>query len=129
MLRSRDLNNMSVIVPTYLFLALIGLNKIEAIYKLTFGISICGAALSYNNVKQLHIGHAKCTCIRHGPNTLEFAVLHRTWKIKVCTQKRPCKNIILLEVIDANPLCILGGVRSTRSPSTVVLNLVDADST
>ena len=33
-----------------------GLNKDEAIYKLIFGISIYGAAWSYNNVKQLQIG-------------------------------------------------------------------------
>ena len=55
MLRCRYLNYMSVIVPTYCFLALMGLNKDEAIYKLIFGISIYGAA-SYNNVKQLQIG-------------------------------------------------------------------------
>ena len=41
---------MSVIVPTYYFLALMGLNKEEAICKLIFGISIYGAAWSYNNV-------------------------------------------------------------------------------
>ena len=35
---------MSVIVPTYCFLALMGLNKDEAIYKLIFGISIYGTA-------------------------------------------------------------------------------------
>ena len=35
---------MSVIVPTYCFLALMGLNRDEAIYKLIFGISIYGTA-------------------------------------------------------------------------------------
>ena len=69
---------MSVIGSTYCFLVLMGLNKDEAIYKLIFGISIYGAARSYNNVKQLQIGHAKCTCIRHGPNAFEFTVLHMT---------------------------------------------------
>ena len=44
MLRCRYLNCMSVIVPTYCFLALMGLNKDEAIYKLIFGISIYGTA-------------------------------------------------------------------------------------
>ena len=43
-------------LPTYCFLALMGLNKDEAIYKFIVGISIYGAAWSYNNVKQLHIG-------------------------------------------------------------------------
>ena len=56
MLRSRYLNCMSVIVPTYCFLALMGLNKDEAFHKLIFGISIYGTADSYNNVKQLQIG-------------------------------------------------------------------------
>ena len=44
MLRCRYLNCMSVIVPTYCFLALMGLNKDKAIYKFIFGISIYGAA-------------------------------------------------------------------------------------
>ena len=39
------------------------------------------------------------------------------------------KNIILLEVIDAKPLCILRGVRSSKHTATVLLNLVAADST
>ena len=56
MLRCRYLNCMSVIVPTYFFLALMGLNKDEKIYKLIFGISIYGTAYSYNNVKQFQIG-------------------------------------------------------------------------
>ena len=43
MLPCRYLNCMSVIVPTYCFLSLMGLNKDEAIYKLIFGISIYGA--------------------------------------------------------------------------------------
>ena len=38
-----------------LLLALMGLNNDEAIYKFIFGISIYGAAWSYNNVKQLQI--------------------------------------------------------------------------
>ena len=56
MLRFRYLNCMSVIVPTYCFLALIGLNKDETINKLIFGSSIYGTVWSYNNVKQLQIG-------------------------------------------------------------------------
>ena len=36
--------HVTVIVPTYCFLALMGLNKDEAIYKLLFGISIYGTA-------------------------------------------------------------------------------------
>ena len=44
MLRCRYLNCMPVIVPTYCLLALMGLNKDEAIYKLIFGISIYGTA-------------------------------------------------------------------------------------
>ena len=40
----RYLNCMSVIVPTYCFLALMGLNKDETIYKFIFGISIYEAA-------------------------------------------------------------------------------------
>ena len=47
---------MSVIVPIYCFLALMCLNKDEAIYKLIFVISIYGTAYLYNNVKQLQIG-------------------------------------------------------------------------
>ena len=38
------LNCMSVIAPTYCFLALMGLNEDEVIYKLLFGISIYGTA-------------------------------------------------------------------------------------
>ena len=47
-------------------------------------------------------------------------------KNKSVHPKKTLENIILLEVIDVNPLCILRAVRYT---STTVLNLVDADST
>ena len=105
----------------YIDFSLYMLNKDEPISKLIFGISICGAAWSYNNVKQLQIGHVKCTCIRHWPNTFEFVVLPRPYKITVCAQKRPCKNIIIFPTTN--------WVRSSHHTSTVVLNLVDADPT